>query len=81
MTVALVLETVAIAAIVYMFLRDRKQAEQAWTVERRELLERIQRPERVPVLEAQPFAFPELPEDDFDKVGTISVPKDWEGTD
>lgn len=40
--------------------RLQEQREATWREERRELLERIQRPERVPTLAPEPLELPEL---------------------
>lgn len=47
------------------------ERERAWREERAELLNRIQFPERPPVMLREPRKAPEMPEDDFDRVGTI----------
>jgi hypothetical protein len=59
-------------------LQDRHaKAETAWTQERRELLNRIQRPEQLPVPEAQEFVIPERELDEWAKVGTLDVDPDY----
>jgi hypothetical protein len=45
----------------------------AWVEERRELLNRIQRPEYVPTAPAVRFEIPEPEPDDFEQVGTIRL--------
>ncbi len=72
MTVIACLEAVAVIAVVFLFLRHQSRQEQAWTLERRELLTRIQRPEMIPIPAAEPFQFDEREPDEFDLVGTIN---------
>ena len=53
-------------------LQDRHaKAEAAWTRERRELLTRIQAPERIPILESEPLDMPEREPDQFGQVGEV----------
>lgn len=76
---------IGIAAIVALLVQarqyalDRQRVEKAWTQERRELLERIQRPERPPVEPATPFDIPEQPQDEWNLVNTISYEPQPEG--
>ena len=59
-----------------LLLRDHRQQQAAWTVERRELLNRIQRPEMIPASTFEAFEVPE-PEPDFSHlVGTIAELKE-----
>lgn len=71
MIVVACLEAVALIAVVWMLLHTHAAEQKAWTVERRELLERIQRPEHIPLHLPEAFAFPEQESDEFDKVGSI----------
>src|ERR1035437_10446192 len=51
------LEAVAPVIIVFLMLKHQTVQDQAWTAERRELLERIQSPDRIPSTPADPFVF------------------------
>lgn len=69
---------VALFLVVRGFLSDVREREDAfslerigWVEERRELLNRIQRPEYVPTGPVVHFEVPEAEPDDVDKVGTI----------
>ena len=42
-----------------------------WVSERRELLNRIQRPEVLPVVSERDFVIPEVEPDEFDMIGSI----------
>lgn len=67
-----VLEAVALVATVALFLRHIAALERAWTVERGELLNRIQRPEYTPTQQAEPLVLPD-PEPDYSElVGTVA---------
>ena len=69
---------VALVAVVHLLLRYHRQAESTWEKERRELLNRIQRPEVVPLPDVPGFVLPE-PEEDFSAlVGTIAEPEEAE---
>lgn len=69
---------VALVAVVHILLRSHRQAEQAWEAERRELLNRIQRPEAIPATSPEHYELPE-PEEDFSAlVGTIAEPEEVE---
>jgi hypothetical protein len=71
------LEAVALVAVVLLFLRRQHATEAATTVERRELLTRIQRPELIPVGHNQAFDIPDPEPDEFDMVGEIfDAPKE-----
>lgn len=72
MTVVACILAVALVAVVWLLLRHHSQLEQAWTTERRELLTRIQAPERIPMDSPVEFAVPEPEPDEMDKVGTIA---------
>jgi hypothetical protein len=54
------------------------QERHEWAQERRELLERIQRPQHIPITVTEPLVLPEEPADEIDLVGTInySLPAD-----
>lgn len=72
-------ELLVIVIVVLAFLWDRRQQaadqrarELAWVEERRELLNRIQAPERLPVAQtAEPFVIPEHEPDQYNQVGQI----------
>ena len=70
--------TAALVLVVRYFLADISEREDAislerigWVEERRELLNRIQRPEYVPTMPVMDFRVPELEPDEFDLVGTM----------
>jgi 23S rRNA A2030 N6-methylase RlmJ len=59
-------------------LQDRHtKAETAWLEERRELLNRIQAPERIPVQASQDYVIPEREQDEWASVGTIVIDPDY----
>lgn len=68
------IEAIALVAVVLAFLRHHAINEKVHTTERRELLNRIQHPERVPTEPAVPFIFPEPDPDELELVGTIAEP-------
>src|ERR1035437_10081720 len=71
------LEAVATVIIVFLMLKHQTVQDQAWTAERRELLERIQRPDRIPSSPADPFVFnTDTEPDEFGLGGTIADPKE-----
>lgn len=67
------LVALAVIAFAYSLVVDHREARRQWALERRELLERIQRPERIPVSAAadEEFEVPEMEPDESDAVGTI----------
>lgn len=72
---------VSLVLAVRYFLADISEREAAmslerigWVEERRELLNRIQRPEYVPAAPVTDFQIPELEPDEFDLVGTLQDP-------
>ena len=70
---------VALVAVVHILQRQHREAEQAWEAERRELLNRIQRPEMLPVPAGATFELPE-PEEDFSPlVGVVMEPEELDG--
>ena len=79
MLVALLI-VAALAALAHLQLesqrRSHRAAEVAWERERRELLNRVQRPEHVPVLGGERFEWPEEELDEIEKVGTIALPSE-----
>lgn len=66
-----VIEAVALVVVVLAFLWDRRQTEDKWAAERRELLNRVQFPDRMPVEAPADFRVPELEPDELNLVGTI----------
>lgn len=64
----------ALVAVVYMFIAAQAATDTAIADERRELLNRIQRPEQLPVAAMPAFVFPEPVEDEIGLVGTIAEP-------
>ena len=54
----------AVIAFAYAQQKAHQESQAQWVLERRELLERIQRPERPPVLaEREPFELPDVERD------------------
>lgn len=68
---ALLATLVALVLIVRMLLASHREAEAAWTVERRELVNRVQAPERIPVALPEGMDFPEPEVDEMAMVGQI----------
>jgi hypothetical protein len=62
---------VALVAVSWLLLRAHAQETAHWALERRELLNRIQRPEQIPLPSASEFVFPEPEPDEINRVGTI----------
>jgi hypothetical protein len=60
----------ALIAVVRMMTISHQDAERQWAEERRELLNRIQRPEFVPITQAN-LPIPEADADQYNLVGTI----------
>ena len=63
---------VALVAVVRILTVAHAASEREWAVQRRELLERIQRPERPPTVTGARFEVPEQEPDEWNLVGTIS---------
>lgn len=74
MVVVAGLEAVALVAVVFLLLRHFAASERAWADERRELLNRVQRPDHIPLPSTEQFVFPEQEDDELNKVGTIAPP-------
>jgi hypothetical protein len=53
--------------------RNHSSAQEEWLEERRELLNRIQHPEVMPMAPVSDFKAPERPPDEWTKVGTIEI--------
>ena len=64
---------IALAGIVGSLQESRRDAELAWTHERRELLNRIQAPERLPFQPSPMVEMPERAPDEWAKVGTVNI--------
>lgn len=78
MTIIAIILAASLVAIVGLFLHHIAALERAWTVERRELLTRIQRPELVPLPRSEPVALPDPEPDERDLVGTVAFIPDLE---
>lgn len=67
---------VALVAVVYLLLGAHHRAEMHWGNERRELLNRIQRPDYVPALVTDPerFTLPDDGPDEIELINTIAEP-------
>ena len=76
MTIVAVLEAVALVATVCLFLRHIRGSEAAWTVERGELLNRIQRPEYTPTPNVEPLVLPDPEPDHSELVGSVAPAAD-----
>lgn len=74
MTVIAAVLAVSLVATVFLMLRYIASAESAWADERRELLNRIQRPEQIIPVAPQQWAWPDEEPDEIEKVGTIADP-------
>lgn len=72
MTVVASIEALAIVVCVALLLRYQAAQATAWALERRELLNRIQRPEMLPFAAAPQYVLPEPEVDDLELVGTIA---------
>lgn len=72
MTVVAAVEAVALVVVVLLLLRHFAEAQAQWAVERRELLNRVQRPDHIPVAPRPEFVLPELEDDLTAEVGTIT---------
>lgn len=85
MTEALIVLAVALLASVWLLLlieRMHDGERTAWAAERRELLERIQRPDRIPAAPRTDFVVPEREPDEWGKVGSVEIDQNWlNGTD
>jgi len=67
-TVPLVLLFALILVREYTFRQEREE----WLSERRELLNRVQAPERLPSAQLADFASPEFEPDEFNMIGSIA---------
>ena len=78
MTVVAIVEAVALVAVVFGFLIYTRAREADQAKERRELADRIQRPEILPAREAPAFVEPAPREDDqLSMVGKIRISDDY----
>jgi hypothetical protein len=80
MTIVALVLVAGWAITAWLFLRQIQALERDWARERRELLNRIQRPDVTP---ADPvlYEIPEQPADEWAKVGEIRVADDYGLTD
>lgn len=73
----------ALVAVVVALVREHRKAverltsahrasEEAWIVERRELVNRVQAPERIPLTAPTHFEMPEMEPDESHLVGTVN---------
>lgn len=74
--VALVLALIALVVIVREILARHATEQASWTDERRELLNRIQRPEFLPVASPGNYVIPEPEPDEIGQVGEIMFDPD-----
>lgn len=84
MTAALVCVTafgVATLIVLCLVVRAHEAAQAQWFLERRELLNRIQAPQHIPLTAPEDFVVPETEDDDSNLVGTIRFPDDPEKVD
>lgn len=89
MTEALIVLAVALLASIWVtFLVARmlndghRNLEAQWAKERDKLLERIQRPDRIPAAPRTDFVVPEREPDEWGKVGSVEIDENWlNGTD
>jgi hypothetical protein len=72
------LQTLVLVLAVRWFVTAQAEAEARWSLERRELLNRIQRPEAVPLHPVANFQAPDTEPDDIELVGTIAYPDENE---
>lgn len=78
MTIVAALEAVALVAVVFLFLRYTRAREGEAARERRELADRIQRPDQLPAREAPEFVEPPPREDDqLSMVGKIRISENY----
>lgn len=56
---------------------ERADRAKAWEDERRELLNRIQRPDLLPAQAAEPIMVPDREPDEWNRVGEIQVSDKW----
>jgi hypothetical protein len=74
MTVVAVVEAVALVLVVIAFLHHLRSVEKRGAAERRQLADRIQRPDLLPAREAVVFAeAPPRKDDQMDMVGRIRI--------
>lgn len=70
----------ALAAALVLLQRSHREAQAQWALERRELLNRIQRPEIIPTAPVA-FEVPEREDDEWNKVGTVEISDEWLNSD
>lgn len=74
--IALLLAVVAIVGVVVQAFRFHASQAKAWAQERRELLNRVQRPEVIPQAAPEMWAMPEMLPDESNLVGTVAEPRE-----
>lgn len=67
----------AMFVVILVLVRSAQAAEARWASERRELLNRIQRPEYIPRDTSQVYEIPERDPDEWAKVGTVDIADDY----
>lgn len=77
MTWLVCVEAAVIVAAVFLCLRHISQLEASWADERRELLNRIQRPEIVPVKPTEGYVIPDQEPDGWNDIGEIVYDPDY----
>jgi hypothetical protein len=75
MIAAVIALAVLFAGTVYLLISSHREAQAQWVLERRELLNRIQAPQHIPLGSVSDFVVPEREEDGTELVGTIAEPK------
>jgi hypothetical protein len=65
--------------LIFVLAQDRQHAKQheAWTAERRELLNRIQRPDHLPVASRPDFLVPDRAPDEWNDVNRVVIDPEY----
>lgn len=71
--------SVALVLVVGLMLRAQARERAAVAVERHELLNRIQAPDRLPVAPRPDFVLPEHEPDEWNQVGSVTFDPDYAG--
>lgn len=71
------LVALAIIVVLIVVLRAHADAHAQWAAERRELVTRIQAPERIPIVPAGEYVIPEREPDEWAKVGQVDIADDY----
>jgi hypothetical protein len=74
---AAIVTALAYVSTVAMFLRADQAKDARYAAERRELLTRIQHPERIPVDAAPPQDLPDREPDGWGDVGSVRITDEW----